>query len=132
MFLNRRTPDTRPGTSLQRMRLPSQTSPRNPHTLPSFATNENPSPLLRTVLRLAKRTWMPSFPTAVTLPISSPMDFAASRQAHEPLFPSMNSSVYPLLNVLRVSGMKPPVTLPNEPLTYSPARFDTISSRAME
>ena len=80
--------------------------------LPSLATKENPSPLFKVM----------SFPenfrdisdldlfVPVTTPISSPMDFAASIDAHFPRFPSMKSSVYPLLNVLRVSGVNPPVT----------------------
>ena len=122
MFLKILAPMKSSETLLHRMDVPLQTSPRNPVTFPSFATNENPSPLFRmmsllTVLRVIR---VLSLLRADTVPISSPMDFAASRQAHLPFLPSMNSSVYPRLNVFLVSGVKPPVTVPNEPLTYSP------------
>ena len=111
------------------MLFPEQTSPRKPSTLPWRDTNENPSPLLRTTPGL-RRSSSPPRPTEAMVPTNSPMDFAASIAAHFPLFPSRKSSVYPLLNVLDVSGTNPPETVPNDPLTNLP--LATSSSSPME
>ena len=132
MFLYMRAPTKSSAVLLHLMVLPLHTSPRNPHTVPSFATKEKPSPLLSPVSpSLSLRvTEVLSLLTEVTHPISSPMDLAESIDAHLPFLPSRNSSVYPLLNVLSVLGVNPPVMLPNDPLTYGLREVN--SSNAME
>ena len=134
MFRYTDAPTKASGTLLHLMVLPSHTSPLNPQTSPFFETNENPSPLFRTMPPRENRIVRVDLSRLrdVMVPISSPMDLAASMAAHFPLFPSRKSSVYPLLNVFAVSGTKPPVTLPYEPLSYCSGCFPTSSSNAME
>ena len=119
IFLNILAPTNRDCTGLLRITAPSHISARKPATLPSLATKEKPSPLFSFIFLFCslRVTTALSRLMAVTVPISSPIDLAASIAAHLPLRPSMKSSVYPLLNVFAVSGVKPPETVPKDPLS---------------
>ena len=144
MFLNRFMPGLILGTFLQRMVLPEHTSPRNPMISPFLSVKANPSPLFRTgtselpppderlKFRLISISLFFNGLTDTTLPMASPIPFGVSRLAQCPRFPSRNSSVYPLLNVLLRSGVNPPDTLPNDALQYLSGCFLMISSRAWE
>ena len=134
-FLNMAAPSNKAGVLLQRTVIPLQTSARTPSTFPSFPTKDSPSPLFRMILLLPAGLMANdvfSRLSPVTVPSSSPMDLAESRDAHFPLFPSRNSSVYPRLKVLPRSGVKPPLTLPKDARRYFPPDFPTILSRARE
>ena len=96
------------------MRLPSQISPLKPTISPS-ETKAKPSPLRRAAgLDTTISTPCLTGRTDFTVPISSPMDLGASRQAHESRLPSRYNSVNPRLKVLLKSGVKPPSTWPKD------------------